>query len=70
VQQQNEIQSAQLAAEPPAGKKSFDAQENWTKRRAGTSNRKPAAATELEPELRLAAHNRTRTKNQQQPGRR
>jgi hypothetical protein len=61
VQQQNENQSAQPAAE----KKSFDAQENWTERRAGASNRKPTAATELELELWLAAH---RTKNQQQPG--
>jgi hypothetical protein len=47
VQQQNENQSAQ----PVAEKKSFDAQKNWTEPRAGASNRKPAAATELEPEL-------------------
>jgi hypothetical protein len=47
VQQQNENQSAQ----PFAEKKSFDAQKNWTEPRAGASNRKPAAATELEPEL-------------------
>jgi hypothetical protein len=63
VQQQNENQSAQLAVEPATEKKSFDAQENWTERRAGVSNKKPAAATELKPELRLAAHSRTQTKS-------